>query len=537
MSDMHGSQIGLSERIHNFVVAGVGHELTDELWTDFERLLRESDDACRLYLEYVDVSVVLPTILSSIPEIPDGDFPSLGLFSSEQQAAPFPTPTFLPITLHGTFGYFSSEWTVSYLIATVIMGIGALIAGFTYVSQPAQVAQQGPSVTENRSAPEAKMESVGRITGMVDCKWNGTTVDSPRVTLGRKYKLASGLMEITYDTGAKVILQGPVTYEVESKNGGFLSIGKLTGKVEVEKAKGFAVRTPTATVTDLGTEFGVEAMQDGSSEVHVITGAVDVIASADERDIRLDATDKQNAVRIEAGSKRIIMLRAVPSCFVQTMPSKPRIATVGSPLLRRDGTDTAAGAIYVNVGQSSPIDGTVTQYAFTDGYHKSDPARFVTPLIFACEADGRFVLTGIGESIVSTGKGPQRVPFRLVAGSTAVRARKHTFGHFDGAVARDATGAKIVSRNPGSIEHSQGQGGWHFNFGFPAASSTPATQLKLGDVFVIGAGSKNDDDSTQLFNLDEWSRNYSAQITVQQEETKTNESAKLPVKDMRKLGD
>ena len=39
-------------------------------------------------------------------------------------------------------------------------------------------------------------------------------------------------MEITYDTGAKVILQGPVTYEVESKDGGYLSLGKLTARVE-----------------------------------------------------------------------------------------------------------------------------------------------------------------------------------------------------------------------------------------------------------------------------------------------------------------
>ena len=39
-------------------------------------------------------------------------------------------------------------------------------------------------------------------------------------------------MEITYDTGAKVILQGPVTYEVESRRGGFLSVGKLTARLE-----------------------------------------------------------------------------------------------------------------------------------------------------------------------------------------------------------------------------------------------------------------------------------------------------------------
>ena len=44
-------------------------------------------------------------------------------------------------------------------------------------------------------------------------------------------------MEITYDTGAKVILQGPVTYEVES-NGGYLAVGKLTGKLEKKEERG-----------------------------------------------------------------------------------------------------------------------------------------------------------------------------------------------------------------------------------------------------------------------------------------------------------
>ena len=71
-------------------------------------------------------------------------------------------------------------------------------------------------------------------------------------------------MEITYDTGAKVILQGPVTYSVEA-NGGYLAVGKLTGKLEKKGSSlqprilnPFVIRTPTATVTDLGTEFGVE---------------------------------------------------------------------------------------------------------------------------------------------------------------------------------------------------------------------------------------------------------------------------------------
>ena len=129
-------------------------------------------------------------------------------------------PAFLSTTLHATLGYFSEGMPLAYLIATVITGLGLLAGSLIHVSQPEQLV---PSVVA-----EAKAEYVGRITGMVDCRWAG--IDS-RGLLGRKYELASGLMEITYDTGAKVILQGPVTYEVES-NGGYLAVGKLTGKLD-----------------------------------------------------------------------------------------------------------------------------------------------------------------------------------------------------------------------------------------------------------------------------------------------------------------
>ena len=116
----------------------------------------------------------------------------------------------------------------------------------------------------------------------------------PAFPSGRSIDLASGLMEITYDTGAKVILQGPVTYEVEA-NGGYLAVGKLTGRLEKNDKRGtlnaelsdrrssfsvhrsaFVVRTPTATVTDLGTEFGIEVSEEGITEARVFVGQVQV---------------------------------------------------------------------------------------------------------------------------------------------------------------------------------------------------------------------------------------------------------------------
>ena len=195
-----------------------------------------------------------------------------------------PTLPFLP-TPSTSLGYFSEGMPLAYLLATVITGLGLLVGSLIHVSGPEQVTLVPKVVVEPGF--------VGRITGMVDCKWNGGS----RVSLGQKVDLASGLLEITYDTGAKVILQGPVTYSVES-NGGYLAVGKLTGKMEkrgerraerVEKrvvsgqslvaSEGssiqysafsiqhsssnpqslipnpFVIRTPTATVIDLGTEF------------------------------------------------------------------------------------------------------------------------------------------------------------------------------------------------------------------------------------------------------------------------------------------
>jgi hypothetical protein len=204
-----------------------------------------------------------------------------------------PIPIFIPTTLQSTTGFLASGWPLAYLIAAVVLSVGLVIGAFTYVSQPGQVA-----VTRSvpgYSAREPLAASPAHVTATVDCQWaEGVAPLRVRdgVPLGREIKLKSGLMEITYDSGAKVILQGPVAYEVESTSSGYLSVGKLTAKVD--KGLGikdkspdiphpssliphplFAVRTPTVTVTDLGTEFAVQVKPEGPVEVHVFEGQVE----------------------------------------------------------------------------------------------------------------------------------------------------------------------------------------------------------------------------------------------------------------------
>jgi len=231
----------------------------------------------------------------------------------------------------GTVAYFSQIEPLSYLLAVAITGVMLIIGAIWPVSHREQIAAAPHKPSVNR--PEYIV--VGQITGMAGVKWSDDPNYIPPmgvgVRLGRQYKLKSGLMEITYDSGAKVILEGPCSYEVDSTAGGYLALGRLVARVEQKVASGqwpvarnegrgtrdeghesanpqspipnpqslatshsplatnpsplyplpsplFAVRTPTALVTDLGTEFGVEVDVNGDTTSHVFQGTVVVQA-------------------------------------------------------------------------------------------------------------------------------------------------------------------------------------------------------------------------------------------------------------------
>jgi hypothetical protein len=321
-----------------------------------------------------------------------------------------PAITVLSTAPYGVSGYFS-DWSVAYLIATVIFGIATLIGSVIYVSHPVQVAQRSVSIP---SLPS----TVGQITAMVDCKWNGMAVGSRDVVIGRKYELVSGLMEITYDTGAKVLLQGPVTYEVESQNGGYLSVGKLTARVEKRAEDGgrkadvsnpqslipnpsplFIVRTPTATVNDLGTEFGVEVDRHGNTASHVFRGSVEVKSAATP-----DATS--GATRILHANESATITRVGESVtigsvssakaedFVRSIPETRATAKMfdlvdvvaggdGFSGRRNRGIDPANGKLLDKM-PATPADART--FPVSDGrYHRVDGMPFV---------DGVFVPNG-----------------------------------------------------------------------------------------------------------------------------------------------
>ena len=284
-------------------------KLADERLSDEDEvrllgLLRDDPAARDYYLDYMEVHARLDWKLGKgeLQRVQHGEegVAKEGQAQCPQVVTPGPDFSLLLTGLSSPSTSFVGGMLFSYMIAAIVMGVGLLVASawqhpddaafIAWRPGPSDAGHAGASVPDFRK----NLEYVGRITGMVDCQWRSDEcrmvddklrakkdgiaplgVYSP-VALGDRFTLRSGLLEITYDTGAKVLLQGPVKYEVESKNGGFMSIGKLTGQANTRASRGLAIRTPTAVVTDLGTEFGVEVNAEGQTFSRVYRGSVEL---------------------------------------------------------------------------------------------------------------------------------------------------------------------------------------------------------------------------------------------------------------------
>ena len=135
------------------------------------------------------------------------------------------------------------------------------------------------NVTAKRAAVE-KQRLLARITREDDAIWGErSTVSGGGEKIGAwlgagLLHLESGRAEVTFDNGARAILEGPCYLDIETTQRAFLRRGRVT--VEVPKpAVGFVVNTPSMNVVDLGTRFGVAVEANGVSELHVMEGEVE----------------------------------------------------------------------------------------------------------------------------------------------------------------------------------------------------------------------------------------------------------------------
>jgi hypothetical protein len=121
-----------------------------------------------------------------------------------------------------------------------------------------------------------------------------SATNQPALARGEELALASGIVELKLKQGVTVRIEGPAEWTIDGNNRATLTRGKLLASVP-HRAIGFTLVTPTATVVDLGTEFGVTVDDRGGVRTKVYKGAIKL------RPSNAEAAQQPRSLRLSAG--------------------------------------------------------------------------------------------------------------------------------------------------------------------------------------------------------------------------------------------
>jgi hypothetical protein len=173
------------------------------------------------------------------------------------------------------------------------LAAAAVLAGLLWLRPAGNFAEEATRVAKN--------DFSARLTGSNQTVWapgSRSIKLGDHLRAGQRLDLQSGFAEVTFDSGAQIILQGPASLDINSPWDSSLRQGALKAYVPPE-AIGFRVSHPSVEIVDLGTEFTMVADASGSAKVLVLKGEVEAAPrSPNEQDsILLKAKEGRNFAR------------------------------------------------------------------------------------------------------------------------------------------------------------------------------------------------------------------------------------------------
>ncbi|HRI13788.1 MAG TPA: FecR domain-containing protein [Verrucomicrobiota bacterium] len=287
--------VAFPSRDFDDAVAAVCHGVASEEQVEaLGRTLRRDAAARDEYLR----RVALHAYLASEPDLfaaSTTDFTATDgrPFSRPPSTTPSPKP---PIRRFGRT--LRAKWKAKLALAA---GLVAFLAAVVWLAQ----------VAGNRRG--ATSRAVAMLNRAVDARWDSSE-RAPRLGAplepGR-LKLDSGLAQIVFYNGARVVIEGPAELQLVSSSEAICVQGKLTAEAPPQ-ARGFRIVAPRLDVTDLGTAFGLK-VNDDRSELHVFEGHVEF--RSDAGSAAQDLREGKGAVVEGAAAPKLI--EADPKAFAE----------------------------------------------------------------------------------------------------------------------------------------------------------------------------------------------------------------------------
>jgi ferric-dicitrate binding protein FerR (iron transport regulator) len=135
----------------------------------------------------------------------------------------------------------------------------------------------GRSLIPDAVSIDEEEEFIAHISGSKEPVWTqvGAFQNGDELQRGQRIELKSGFTEVTFDSGAQIVIEGPASVDLDSAWQATLRHGTVKANIPQE-AIGFRISNPAVDVVDLGTEFSVTAEENGAAEVFVLSGQVEV---------------------------------------------------------------------------------------------------------------------------------------------------------------------------------------------------------------------------------------------------------------------
>ncbi|TWT86654.1 FecR protein [Pseudobythopirellula maris] len=167
--------------------------------------------------------------------------------------------------------------------------------------------------------------AVARIAATRNCRWRGERVDigyGAELEGGQLLELETGVAELTFSGGARLVLEGPAAFRIPDHETIELYVGRVAAAVPKEAGR-FSVRTPRLVVSDCGAQFGVVAEAGGRDEVHVFEGPVRA-HSLDRQGRATGAVSLANlqAARLRSADDGFTLLSADDHGFVRSLSTR-----------------------------------------------------------------------------------------------------------------------------------------------------------------------------------------------------------------------
>ena len=251
-----------------------------------KELICNNPDACKYYVSLQYDKIFLSEIATSIDPVFDPT-------DTVNDGANLPRST--DKTLFPAFIANHISRPVAIGLSGGILSVLMMVCVLQFVNikshffSPPQVSSSGmsgqPTIGDSAPRDTPQRNFVAKLTGTKDAVWTSArhqpTISS-RLLSGQRLNLESGLIELHFKTGVRVVVAGPAELVLGGQDqgleqpniAGFLKLGRLVAHVPAS-AVGFTIQTPTAIVTDLGTQFGVNVDAHGKMNLGVLNGSIE----------------------------------------------------------------------------------------------------------------------------------------------------------------------------------------------------------------------------------------------------------------------